>query len=87
MIGVGRNRAQAHGQEGGDRGRHINDALERVGVQRNAAGEEIGRIFEGEHDKADGDAAKCEPDDEFHDSEIYREAVNEQRGRTLNIRT
>ena len=75
VIGVGRNRAQPHRQEGADGGRHIDDAFERIGIERDAAGEEIGRVFQRKHDKAYGDAAKREPDDEFHDGKIMRDAV------------
>ena len=70
VVGVGRHRAQAHGKEGRHRGRDIDDALRRVGIKRHAAGDAIGRIFEREHQHADGNAAKGQPDDLLHDGKL-----------------
>ena len=82
MFGVGRYRAQAHRQEGSGRGRHIDDALERVRIERHAAGDEIGGVFEREHDEANGNAGKSEPDDEFHGDEVMRDAARLGQCRT-----
>ena len=55
---VGRLRADAHGDERGD-GRHdVDDAFERVGIERDTARPEIGEILEPHDGKRHGDAGQ-----------------------------
>jgi len=70
VVGVRRHRAQADGKECRDRGGDIDDALRRVGIERDAAGDAIGRVFERKHDHTDGNTAKGQPDDLLHDRKL-----------------
>ena len=57
VVGIRRRGAEADGQEGRDRRHHVDDALQRVRIERDAARDVIGGIFQGENDRSDEDAA------------------------------
>jgi len=58
MLGIRRHRAPADREQRDDGGDDIDDALNRVRQQRDAAREHVGRIFQRKDDDADKDAPR-----------------------------
>ena len=59
MIGVGRRCTDAHRDESSHRCRDVENALQGIRIERHAAGDVIGSVFQRQHETADHNAAGC----------------------------
>ena len=57
MVVIGRLAADVQGNQRGAGGNDVDDALQRVGIQRHAAGDPPGGEFQADHDQADAEGA------------------------------
>ena len=80
MVGVRGTCTQADRDQGSGRGGNIDDALQRVGEQRDASGEIPGSEFEGEHQEPDQYAADGDVEGRLHQSAIVSTAARLSAG-------
>ena len=57
MLGVRRTRGTSDRHDRGSRRHHVDDALQRVGIERDAARRQVGDVLDRQHQEADGQVA------------------------------
>ena len=60
MVRIGRDGGKAQGRQSDEAGRNVDDAFQRIGVERRAAGDPPGNALHAQHQAANRDAACCD---------------------------
>ena len=76
MIGVGRDGGEVQRAQRDQAGGDVDDAFQRIGIQRRAPGDPPGRRLQGQHQTADRDAAGCDAL-----SVVHRGGIADRAGR------